>query len=251
MDKIIEKSLGLLGLSPLETKFFLACFTCGPATISQIARAAKIRRSTAYLLVKNLSSQGLILGDQKQYSSRFQTIEPKKLLQIIADRQRRFRRQELDLEENLSQLQSLYQASDIHPKVRLYEGHSGLLSVWQDILSTQSEILLWTNQQTENQFFGPQNHAKFIAERLTKKIPIRVLATDSPQALDLQKLDSQSLRQTKILPPDTTFSAETYIYDHKVAMLDYNKDIIGVIIESQPMFIFHHANFELVWNLIK
>jgi len=251
MDKIIERSLILLGLNPLEIKFYLSSFTLGPSTVPDIAKKANIHRSTSYLIANNLASKGLLIGDQKGYSSRFQTVEPKKLLQIISDRQRRFRRQELDLEENLGQLQSLYNTSDIHPKVRLYEGHSGLLSVWQDILSTSSEILLWTNQQTENQFFGPINHDKFITERLVKKIPIRVLATYSPQSLKLQHLDSQNLRQTKILPKNINFSAETYIYDHKIAMLDYNKDIIGIIIESTPLFTQQQAQFELVWQLLK
>ena len=154
------------------------------------------------------------------------------------------------MEENLGQLQSFYSASEIHPKVRLYEGNSGLVTVWQDILSTKSEILLWTNQQTENQFFDQINHDKFIAERLRKHIPIHVFATDTPQAKLLQKQDSSHLRQTKILPKTIDFSAETYIYDHKIATLDYNRDTIGVIIESEPISSFHRSNFELVWSLI-
>ena len=67
---------------------------------------------------------------------------------------------ELDLEENLPQLQSQFQSSDIRPKVKVYEGNTGLLQIWQDILSDQGEILLWTNQQTENQVFGDKNHER-------------------------------------------------------------------------------------------
>lgn len=250
MDKILDKTLRLLGCSDLETRFFLVCFSQGPLTIPEIAHKSKISRSTAYLLAKNLISQGLILTDQKTHSAKLHTVEPKKLLQLVADRQRRFRRQELEIEDNLGNLQSVYSTTQIQPKVRLYEGHSGLLSVWRDILSTSTEVLLWTNQQTENLFFGDTNHLKFIAERLRKNIPIRVLATDTPQADELKGLDSKCLRHTKILPPSTNFSAETYIYNHKIAMLDYNKDIIGVVIESKPISSFHRANFELVWQLI-
>jgi len=251
MDKVIEKVLGLLGLSPIEIKFFLACYTIGPASVSQIAREARIRRSTAYLTANKLISDGLILEDHKAYGSRLQTVEPRRLLQIVADRQRRFRRLEIEIEENLPDLQALYKASDIRPKVRLYEGNSGLMQVWQDILSTKGEILLWTNQQTENLVFGPQSHDQFISERVRKQIPIRVLAVDNQLGKELQKNDSTVFRQTKVLPSGTTFSAETYLYDSKIAMLDYNQDTIGIIIESAPLVTQQKAQFELVWNLIK
>ena len=251
MEKILEKSLTLLGCSSLEIKFFIACFTIGPASITQIAAGAKIRRSTAYLLAKKLIADGLILEDHKTYGGRLHTIEPKRLLQIVADRQRRFRRLEIEIEENLPDLQALYKASDIRPKVRLYEGNSGLMQIWNDILSTKGEILLWTNQQTENLFFGPQSHDQFISERVRKNIPIRVLAVNNLSGSELRKKDKSVLRQTKLLPEKTVFSAETYIYDSKIAMLDYNQDTIGIIVESQALVTQQKAQFELVWNFIK
>ncbi len=251
MDKIIEKSLTLLGCSSLEIKFFLACYTVGPATVSQIAHEAKIRRSTAYLIARQLTTDGLILEDHKTYAGHFQTVEPKRLLQIVADKQRRFRRLEIEIEENLPELQTLYKASDIRPKVRLYEGNTGLIQVWQDILSTQNGILLWTNQQTEILFFGPASHDRFISERVRKNIPIRVLAVDNPQSLELKSFDQKYLRHTKLLPKNILFSAETYIYDSKIAMLDYNQDTIGIIIESPALASQQKAQFELVWQLLK
>lgn len=250
MDKTISNSLALLGLDTLSIRFFLAAMKLGPAGIADIATAARLKRSTAYLLVKQLAEKQLILLDHKGYANKVYPVEPEVILRLVSARQRQLRRQEIELESALPQIRSLYQTSPIRPKIRVFEGNPGLLQVWQDILSAQGEILLWTNQQTENQFFSQTNHDKFIAERLTKKIPIRVLATESPESRSLQSSDSESLRQTKILPKSTIFSAETYIYDHKIAILDYNKDIIGVIIESVPIASSHKAIFETTWNLL-
>ena len=250
MDKIISDSLKLLGLDQLAIRFFLAALKLGPAGITDIAKTARLKRSTAYLLCKQLAEKQLILIDHKDYANKVYPVEPEVILRLVAARQRLLRRQEMELEEALPQIRSLYQTSGIRPKIRVFEANSGLSQVWQDILSAQTEILLWTNQQTENQFFGPVNHDKFITERLAKKIPIRVLATDSPKSRSLQINDSRSLRQTKILPKSTDFSAETYIYDHKVAILDYNKDVIGLIIESDPIASSHRAIFETTWHLL-
>jgi hypothetical protein len=251
VDKTISDSLLLLGLDPLSVKFLIAAYRKAPAGIAEIALAAKIKRSTAYLLSRQLIKDGLLLADQKKYGNKVYPPDPEDLLRRISARQRAFRRQEIELEEKLPEIKSLYQMSALRPRVTLFEGNTGLLQVWKDILSAGSEILLWSNQQTENLFFGQENHEKFITERLGKGISIKVLATDTPEARKLRKEDDNYLRKTKILPASTRFSAETYIYDNKIAQLDYNKDVLGIIIESTPISSFHKANFELVWQLIK
>jgi len=250
MDKVIQDSLKQLGLDPLSTRFFVSAFKLGPARVPEIAKQARIKRSTAYLLAKQLMEKGLLLEDHKRYANKVYPIDPRQLLTRISARQRQLRRQEIELEESLPQLQAMYTASKIQPKVTYYEGNSGLMQIWHDILSTKGEVLLWTNQQTENLVFGPQSHDQFISERVRKQIPIRVLAVDNPLGRELQKNDSGVFRKTKLLPANTTFSAETYLYDSKIAMLDYNQDTIGIIIESVPLVTQQKAQFELVWELI-
>lgn len=262
MEKSLQQALLLLGLGPKEIRFFIACFQMGPSSVNEVAKSAKIERSTAYLISQDLISKGFIKGDFKTYGKKVFTIEPKDLLRMVAGKQRMLRRHELELEEQLPRLQSLYQASEIIPKVKVYEGNSGLLSVWKDILSTQGEILVWTNQETDRLVFGPQKHINFIEERVKKGIHARVLAVDNPEGQELKKLDLANLRQTKLLPKGTDFSAETYIYDNKIAMLDYKlslksllrsdfkKDIFGIIIESEPIAKSHKSIFEMIWKIL-
>lgn len=247
MDKILAQSLQILNLEPKEIKFFLTSFKTGPATINEIAKLARLERSTAYLIADQLISKGLLDENLSSYRKKIKAVEPKKLLKLVAARQRSVRRQEIELEESLPELQSLYQASEFRPKVRVFEGKLGLIHVWQDILSTKGEILLWSNQERETLVFSPEDHQKFIKERISKKIPIRVLAVNNQLGMDL-KDQSGALRQTKLLPEGINFSAETYIYDNKVAIVDYNKDIIGVIMESQPISDSQKALFEMTWQ---
>lgn len=248
MDKIIIKSLQSLDLTPKEIKFFLACFKVGPSSINEVTKESKLERSTAYLLAEDLITKGFIKEDLKSYKKTIFTIEPKDLLRMVAAKQRSLRRQEVELEENLPELQSIYKVSEIRPKAKIYEGNNGLLSVWKDILSSKGEVLLWTNQETENLFFNENLHLKFIEERIKRNIPIRVLAVNNKEGKLLIKSDDKCLRQTKLLPEGYKFSPETYIYDNKVAILDYNKDIIGVIMESQPIASSQKTLFEITWD---
>ncbi len=251
MEKLLQNSLALLGLTSKEIKFFITCFTIGPASISDLQKSARLERSTAYLIAEDLIKRGLIQEDFKNYKKLLHTIEPKDILRMVSAKQRVLGRNALELEENISELNALYQASEIRPKVRVFQGVRGLMSVQEDILNAKSEIYLWTNQETEHNFFTDSFHHKFIETRIKRNIPIKVLAVNNAAGKRLQSLDKNSLRQTKLLSEQTIFSPETYIYDNKIATLDYKKDIIGVITESEPMATSQKAIFQLAWDSLK
>ncbi len=248
MDKLLQDTLVLLGLSIKEIKFFHASFKLGQAPINEILKLAKLERSTGYLVAQELLEKGLIEEDFKHYRKTIIPAEPKKLVRMLANKQRQMHRQELEMQENLAELQAVYIASEIRPKVRVFEGNKGLLAVWEDLLSIKQELLLWTNQETESLIFSKDFHKKFISERIKKQITMRVLAVNNKKGENLIKYDNESLRATKILPKPTLFSAETYIYGNKIAILDYKKDVFGIIIESEQVMLAQRAIFEMTWT---
>ncbi len=248
MEKIIKNALADLGLTEKEIRFFLTNYQSGPSTINDIAKIARIERSTAYLIAQNLLNRSLILEDFKRYKKTIITVEPKTLLRMLLAKHRQIGRHEQALQENLPELQAIHQSSTIRPKVRTYEGTQGLLAIWRDILADSQEVLLWTNQETENNVFSEKYHSLFIAERIKKKIDMRVLVVNNQKGKLLIKSDTKQMRQSKLLPKNVFFSAETYIYGTKVATLDYNKDIIGIIIESEQIVQSHRAMFDMTWG---
>lgn len=248
MEKLLAQSLQLLGLTPKEIKFFITCFTIGPATVQDIQHKARLERSTAYLIAQDLLAKGYLEEDFRNYRKTLRAIESKDILRLLASKQRVLGRSELAIKEHLAELDALYQASDIRPKVRVFQGKKGLLAIQADILSAQKEILLWSNQQTETRFFTQAYHDQFIAIRLKRNIFIKVLAVNNPEGKALQEQDAQFIRETRLLSDHISFSAETYIYDNKVAILDYTKDIIGILIESQEVTQMHRAMFLSCWE---
>jgi sugar-specific transcriptional regulator TrmB len=248
MDRLIRDTLNLLGLSSKEISFFEASFKLGPSTVNEIAKRARLERSTAYLISKSLVDKGLIQEDLKTYGQKLAAVEPRKLLTMLSARSRSIQRKEMELEENLPSLQSLYTSSDFRPNARVFQGTNGLLTVWKDILEVKQEILIWTNQQTESLFFHGTKHDQFIKERIKKGITARTLTVNNEAGRLLLHTDEVSLRQTKLLPESVDFSAETYIYGNKVAVLDYDKEIIGIVIESKSIAQAQKAIFELAWN---
>jgi sugar-specific transcriptional regulator TrmB len=249
MDKIILNSLLQLGCSQKHVKFYQAAFSLGPATLLDIAKKARLQRSTAYLIASELTEMGLISEDHKAYKKQFIAAEPDYILQKLEARHRQLVRNTIAFKEKLPELRAAHQSTLIRPRVRTFSSKAGLISVWKDILGEQKEILLWTNQEVERQFFGQDIHDQYIKERVMKKIPTRVLAVDTQKARDLQLTDKQHLRQTKILPPQAAFTSETYVYGNKIAILDMGKDFFGVITENKQIADSYRNMFELTWQM--
>ncbi len=247
METILRSALASLGCDDKEIKLFLACYLHGAAPLSELIARTKLPRSTAYLMTKSLLEKGLLVEDHKAYGKNLSAAEPETLMRLVAARQRQMGRQHLALEEHLGELHALHQTSQVRPRVRTFQGTSGLLTVWRDILTAHGEILIWTNQATETRLFSLPQHAQFIRERRANNQPARVLAVQNPAGQTLQKIDADNLRETRLLPDGVDFSAETYVYDHKIAMLDYNQDIIGIIIESTQLSMAQRAMFEATW----
>ena len=246
----IKESLLLIGCSEKEMLLYLAAYKIGTAPLNELAKAAKLQRSTAYVICGQLVEKNLFEQDHRNYKQKYTAVAPEKLIRMVEARKRRLGRSSIHLQENLAGLKELYGSKDTIPQVTTYQGKSGLVAVWNDILSTEHEILLWTNQTMERRLFETKQHGQFIRERMRKQIPIRVLAVDTPDGRDLLVDDNKRNRHTKILDASAQFTAETYLYDNKVAIIDHTTDIVGVIIENKQIYEAQRAMFELAWATV-
>ena len=248
MEHYIKSALIQLDCTPKEIRLFTASYKHGPANSSELAKLAKLQRSTCYIVAEQLLKKGLLTQDFGQYNKKLTAIDPQTLIRLLKTKQRQVGRSTLQIEDHLSELTQAYNTPEALPRVVSYRGPNGLLAVWKEILASQTEVLLWTNQETQYQVFPKKQHEQFIAERVAKNIAIRVLAIDNPDGRALLASDAANLRQTQLLPPATTFSAETFIFDNKIAVLDYNTDLIAVVIENSLICQAQKAIFALAWQ---
>lgn len=248
MDDALVNCLVLLGCNEKHIRFYRANLQLGAASLVDIAKKARLQRSTAYVIAGEMVAMGLALQNHKSYKKLFAAAEPDVILQKIEAKHRRVSRSARAFKQVLPELRAAHHTTTTRPQVRTFEGRAGLTAVWQDILAEHQEILLWTNQHTESLVFGADTHDLFIKERIAKNIPIRVLAIHNQEGQSLQKTDASSLRHTKLLPPDVKFTSETYIYGDKIAVLDIGQTIFGVITQNKQIATTQRAIFELAWQ---
>lgn len=251
MDRSLFNCLHELGCNDKHVRFYIANLQLGSAPLSDIVKHARLQRSTGYVIASEMIAMGLAEEDHKSYKKHFVAAEPDTLLRKLESKHRRIGRIVIAYKETLPTLRAEHRATKTRPQVRTFEGKSGLVAVWRDILQDKREILLWSNQSTEQRMFDSDMHAQFIKERVGKQIPIRVLAVQNVDAEKLVADDEKSLRITKLLPDDVQFTGETYIYGNKVAILDFGRKIFGVITENEQIAASQRAMFEMTWNSLK
>lgn len=247
MDSILVKSLHQLGCSDKHIRFYRANLELGAVPLSEITAAARLQRSTSYLIANDMVAMGLALEDHKTYKKLYVAAEPQVILRKLEAKQRLIGRNSLAFKEVLPDLQALHQATTTRPHVRTYEGQAGIIAFRKDILAVQQEVLVWTDQEAEQRIFDSQTHEAFVLERIARDIPIRVLAVDNEPG---RKLTSGKavLRTVRLLPPEVQFTSETYIYGNKVAVLDAAKQSFGVITENEQIAASQRAIFEFAWH---
>lgn len=248
MDRKLANSLAQLGCSDKHTRFYIANLRLGSAPLSDIVKQARLQRSTGYIIAAEMLALGLVEEDHRTYKKRYVVAEPDVLLRKLEAKYRSLGRNINAFKEILPSLRAEHHATATRPRVRTFEDQSGLIAVWRDILQEKQEILLWSNQGTEQLVFDNDMHELFIKERAAKHIPIRVLAVNNERGRQLAASDGVSLRQTRVLPDDIQFTGETYIYGNKVAVLDFGSRIFGVITENEHIAKSHRAIFEHTWH---
>lgn len=236
----IKVVLKQLGLNDRHATIYLACLELGSASIQKISIKSGFARSTCEAVLKSLQEKGFVTSFQKKKTRYYSPEDPKKLLVLIQEKAK-------TLEEALPQFSARYFKGGVLPTVRLYQGETGIKNVLQEILAEAKDLVSFGSiddiQAALGDFFP-----KFTAERIKKKIPLRVILRNSPLAKKRQELGPQELRQVRLIPEEYECSSVTFIWNNKVAMCSLKEGVVAFVVESNELANIQRAMFELIWN---
>lgn len=236
-----QEILFSVGFNKKEAQVYLAALELGGATITDIAQKAGLPRTTSYGIIKILSQKGLVSFNVKKKRKYFFAEDPKRLLSIAQERGR-------ILEEAMPNLQSIYNVSEVKPKVKFYEGKNGIKSILEDILKLKKDFFAITAIEDMLKVFD-NYFPHFIKERVNCKINVKLLTNRSPVALTLAQKDKMEFRQTKFVPEGFFFHTAMFIYGDKLAMISVNKKpVIGIVIEDANIVYTQKMLFEIIWG---
>ncbi len=241
---MVEESLRQIGFGDRKIKLYLSLLERGSGTAATLAKAAGIKRTTAYEILDELCQDGLATlsfsGSRKLFAA-----EPPEGLLAAAQRR-------LSLVDGvMPALKSIYKHAGTRPKVRFYEGPEGIKTVYAELLHVK-EYFYFGSMSSTIDVVGQDYLEKFVKERVRKRIwsngiRIREHETTLPFLLP----SDRNYRRIRYLAfadgRKVGDVANLMLYDdRKVSVYSTSKENFAMIIESPEL----HGILKLVWDCL-
>jgi sugar-specific transcriptional regulator TrmB len=236
----IEQLLQKIGFSQNETKVYLSSLECGMVSAQNIAQQAGVKRTTAYSVLTYLINRGIMGKTKIKGKTKFVPEPPQRLLLLVKE-------MEEGIKASLPELQTIYNKSEVKPKVTFYEGIEGIKNIFEDTLREKpKEILMWLTDAYFKDL--PGYSSDYIKERVKLDMHAKRIAPAASIWTRKNKLrDKEELSETIAVPAGLmTTGIEVNVYNNKLAFMNFAEKM-GIIIESKAIADAMRQAYELSW----
>lgn len=235
------KELELLGLNRPEIDIYICLLKLGKASVGELAKKSKIKRTSIYDILNRLSLKGLINSALETGGQRYHPKNPKNLIEIIDE-------QEESLNKMLPRLVWISSNPKIKTKIKYFNTPETVNVTYEDTLKLKGDHLFMITPEFKNQNVDLGYLKKYIAKRVSKKIQIsEIYQSDnkSPVSADNNK---KALRSLKIVSNKYPIKAKVSIYGkNKVSFTSY-LDETGVQIIDKNIYNTFESIFKTIWK---
>lgn len=234
----LRKALQSIGLGDKQTAVLMALLERGPLLVSAIARYAKLNRTTAYGLLKELSTKGLVSQIKKEGADRWQSIAPEMLPHYIEKRRDELAQAKHEVQDLLPQIKLLRAKGNVLPKVQFFEGKEGVEQAYYDMVEHNDGKMIYalTGLEGAVNSLGDKFMDTFIATRMKQGIHAEYIVPETDVARAATVDDAKKGRAAKFMPPQFNFNMEICVYDNRVSLLSYaQENPIALIIEDDTI----------------
>lgn len=238
-----------IGLSDNEAKVYLAMLELGPSPVVEIARKAEVNRPTAYVQIESLKKKGLVSTQAKGKKQLYIAESPARLEFYLDSELKDVEQKKDELNKILPDLDKLYASTGSRPQVRFFEGKEGVLTMQNMLLkSGVSEIVGVSSMDSVVKVF-PNIQKEYSPERVRKGIKSRLIYSYSGGPV-LKESDEQVLRESRFISLDKMpFTGDITVYGDNVAIIAFEGQVSGVVIEHPEIAKSFKQFFEFMWNL--
>ena len=245
MDTLFQK----LGLNEKQGKIYLAILELGGCSMTEVARKAKLKRPTCYLLVDELIILGLLTQTSKGKRKYYSAVHPRRLMEIAKNRER-------EIEQIFPQLLALHNTPKDNQKVHVWEYNfaAGVDQLYEDIykaLKNGEEVLFFTNIDALRVFPSSVRLYKKMLKQL-KDPRIRELNFGNEAGIawakEIKPYQGKN-HFVRNLPTNYPYEGtDNMIFGNKVVICSLKKDIFLVVIENKNIADTYRAMFEWAWK---
>lgn len=248
MDKL-EELLLLLWLQQKEAKIYLICHQYKQATASRIANLSGINRTSVYDYTKNLVQKWFLQMSIRNTITYFVAVSPHDILALLDTKKKEIDKQEVQLQNHLTDFDQLQTFQNIVPEVQYFEWVDAIEKFYREMVASEDSYSLFDLEAIfEYLYFDIPIILKTLANKSVKSA--KKIMTYSKKSLEYKKkIESTNPNiQVKILPKKYKLQADVTFFDGKIFHISYGSIPSVVKIVHPVLYEAQKAQFEYIWD---
>lgn len=243
------KSLTKIGLTDKQAIVYSALLELGEAKMTHIARHAKLKRPTVYLVIEELIQLSLVSMIEKGKKKIYSAVHPNRITEILKSREKQF-------EELLPNLVARYGSVRGKPKVQMLEGIAGVRQAYQEafaLLANGKQEGLWMgNIGILVEHFPEVMREYNVLMNTVKRYRIREINFGGEASKQwVAKMNTKPKPSHGIKYVDDAGiagSTDQLIVGNKVIQFSTREELFTLIIESEELAKTQRFLFEQIWK---
>lgn len=246
--KHITDKLAMLDLAPLDIDVYLAVLLRSKSTITDIARQAKIKRTTIYHHLDLLVASGLvyktILNKRIFYSAK----NPEDIPGIFEKKKNDIDHKRKEFEKIIPNLKLLYSKSHKKPSIEFYEGKSGLKTIYEKMTNTHKNVYCIFSPDSFFKFFSKKENDEFLKTLHESGGILYNLIENTDTAKKHMSQNKSNTLKYKLLPKGFHYETDLIVSNDTLALTSF-KNLVGVIIKDEAIAQLQINLFKLIWKI--
>lgn len=245
MDNNLTKNLENTGLTQKESAVYLALLEIGQTSIASLSLKTSIKRPTCYLIIDELIKKGLATSVPVGRKTLYVPGHPNKIVERAQE--------SLSSAKNIvSGLQEIMTKRSDRPKLRVFQGKSGIQAIYEEILVVGKDLYYIASVKDLVESAGEEYLDSFIRRRIGKGMKSFSIRMESTEIVrDNYGDQPENLRIVRYAPEtfDTPYSI--FIFGDNVAFISREADSFGFLVESRDLSKTIKSMFDSIWSISK
>jgi len=237
----IKEYIRKAGLTENEALVYTTLLENGPSPAGLVSRKSGLHRRVIYDTAEMLIKKGLIGYIKKNNIKLFQAASPKKILEIIKEK-------EESINNVMPEMLQFYQQTKEKEETNFYKGKNGLKTVFEDQIEEGNEILILGASPIAYEMMEFYFHW-FDKRRKDAKIRARIIFNQDKKEAKISKIP---LAEIRFFPEKYSSPLAINIYGEKVAIILWSKENpFAIVIKNKEISEGYRKHFELMWKIAK
>ncbi len=229
---MIIQQLTNLGLTEKQANMYSHLLSSQDLSAPELMKVIGETRTNTYMILEKLESLNLVSRSKKGRHNIYTAQNPIALKNLSEEKRRQYLEFETKVDQTVADLLRDFHVQTEMPGVVVFRGTEGLKQIYDDTLTSKSEILLLRTRY-DDKVMGVNFFMNYIKKRAELGIKTRGFYPTS------SKITTWAKNHDKLLIELNYYRNNVYdepveidVYDSKVAMISFGKETMGVIVES-------------------